>query len=72
MTPTAECRFQFQVAILLSMTYVMIMASPFIRNMDPDLYSIPLLTALGDFLGTALLSLSVSISDSMGIYTPGD
>ena len=63
---------QLQVAILLGMSYVMVMISPYLRNLDPDLYSIPLLTALGDFLGTAFLSLSVLILDSAGLFNPGN
>lgn len=61
-----------QVSILLGMSYVLVMLSPLLRNLDPDLYSIPLLTALGDFLGTALLSLSVVLLDSAELFTPGN
>ncbi|KAL5258000.1 hypothetical protein ACHWQZ_G012824 [Mnemiopsis leidyi] len=66
------CSAIVQVAILLGMSYVMVMISPYLRNLDPDLYSIPLLTALGDFLGTAFLSLSVLILDSAGLFNPGN
>ena len=59
-------------AILLGMSYVLVMLSPYLRNLDPDLYSIPLLTALGDFLGTAFLALSVRILDSAGLFNPAD
>ncbi|XP_063694727.1 solute carrier family 41 member 1-like [Bolinopsis microptera] len=60
------------VSVLLGMSYVLVMLSPLLRNLDPDLYSIPLLTALGDFLGTALLSLSVVLLDSAELFTPGN
>eukprot|EP00116_Pleurobrachia_bachei_P007950 sb/3468212/ len=57
-----------QVSFLLVLCYLLVMLSPHLRNMDPDIYSIPILTALGDFLGTFLLTMAVKTLDNMGLF----
>jgi len=58
-----------QVSMLLTLAYLLVLMSPHVNDMDPDLYSIPILTAMGDFLGTSLLSISVIALDEIGWYT---
>ena len=63
------CIVTRQVSMLLTLAYLLVLMSPHVNDMDPDLYSIPILTAMGDFLGTSLLSISVIALDELSWYT---